>query len=181
MLARIALWLRRTVAHKPIRTDTVTPFRRRGTVKQDVHVAEDATLEFATEAQPAAVVAKPTMFVTPPEFRRHRVWQWIALTLAGLMAIAAVAGTIGLALRPATPVAASGSIRVDSDPQGAEVRIDGEARGTTPLVLTLPVGTYNVTVHHGSRVEQLPVEIASGADKAYHVTWADPARRATPR
>jgi hypothetical protein len=50
--------------------------------------------------------------------------------------------------RASEKLAASGvqALLVDSDPPGAEVRIDGRARGRTPFVIALPAGAYEVAV-----------------------------------
>src|SRR5258705_13677136 len=62
------------------------------------------------------------------------------------------AGTItGLWLR-ASSIAAkpvTGSLRVESDPLGAEGLIDGSAKGTTPLPLALAVGQHQPAVQKG--------------------------------
>jgi TonB family protein len=48
---------------------------------------------------------------------------------------------------PSPPRAPSGVLRVESVPPGAEVRVNGEARGQTPLALDgLPFGPYEVRV-----------------------------------
>src|SRR5699024_11135915 len=43
---------------------------------------------------------------------------------------------------------ATGRLRVDSDPQGATVYLDGKARGETPFSRTLDVGSYDVEVRY---------------------------------
>ena len=69
--------------------------------------------------------------------------------------------------------AATGSLKIETDPPGAEVRIDGKASGTTPLSLNMPAGQYVVTVQHGSAVKELPVAVTTGAVTVHHFTWTD--------
>jgi sorbitol-specific phosphotransferase system component IIA len=77
-----------------------------------------------------------------------------------------------------TAAAASGSLRIESDPAGAEVRLNGSAKGTTPLSLFVPAGNYTLTVQQGSNVKELPVSVTDGAATVHHITWADTAAAA---
>jgi hypothetical protein len=150
------------VAQTPLRNDAVVTFPDRSAAPPAAQGGEDATLEFAAEGKPAS--ADPTS---------ARKWM-IAVTLTVITATAAAAGAVWVwpdsigASR-----AASGSLRVESDPPGAEVRLNGEVRGTTPMSLTLPVGGYTLAVRHGSNVKQLPVEIAKGVGRDFHISFAE--------
>lgn len=72
------------------------------------------------------------------------------------------------------------SLTVESDPPGAAVRLDGQPRGRTPLVLTLTPGTYAVAVGEGGDARERRVTLTE-AERAsvYHVLTA-PAAPATP-
>lgn len=52
-------------------------------------------------------------------------------------------------------------ITVRSDPPGANVAIDGRARGTTPWTGELELGRHRVVVDHGSVQRQLDVELVA--------------------
>lgn len=158
------------VAQTPLRTDAVATFPDRSAVPP-AQGDEDATLEFAAESKPVPEV---------PQAASARKWI-IAVTLAVVTVTAAAAGavwawpdSIGVA------GAASGSLRVESDPPGAEVRLNGEVRGTTPLSLTLPVGAYTLAVRQGSNVKQLPVEIAKGGGRDFHISFTEVAPPVVP-
>ncbi len=69
--------------------------------------------------------------------------------------------------------AAGGSLRIESDPAGAQVRLNGEVKGTTPVSLSMPAGSYSLTVQHGSSVREMPVSVTNGATTVHHITWAD--------
>jgi hypothetical protein len=69
--------------------------------------------------------------------------------------------------------AAGGSLRIESDPPGAEVRLNGTTKGMTPLSLSMPAGSYSLTVQHGSNIKELPVSVTNGATTIHHITWAD--------
>ena len=97
----------------------------------------------------------------------------LALAVLGVIA---VAGAVAAALTLRLPAAAAtGSLVIESDPQGAEVVINDVVRGMTPLTLTLDAGTHAVVVRRGANVKRLNVDVASGVAKSYHVTWAEPA------
>jgi serine/threonine-protein kinase len=74
--------------------------------------------------------------------------------------------------RPVETLSSLGSLKIESKPGGAEVSIDGEHRGLTPLELTLPPGAHEVRLtlpDHGdweaqvkvaqNRVTHIPVEL----------------------
>jgi hypothetical protein len=145
---------------------TVAPFRTKPSEQAAVPGREDATFEFASETKapnkPApgpvlVTVRKPTMLV---------------LTALGVLA---VAGALVAALMLRVPAAVTGSLVIESDPQGAEVVVGSVVRGMTPLTLTLPEGPHAVTVRRGSNVKELNVEISGNAAKSYHVAWAETA------
>jgi hypothetical protein len=94
----------------------------------------------------------------------------LALTAVGVLAVAG-AVFAGLTLR--VPAPATGSLVVESDPQGAEVVMDDVVQGMTPLTLTLPAGTHPVVVRRGNNIRQLNVEIAGGDAKSYYVAWTE--------
>jgi hypothetical protein len=56
-----------------------------------------------------------------------------------------------------------GTLRIDSEPGGAAVEIDGRARGRTPLTLKLPPGDHAVTLRKRGTAEQgFVVHVAAG-------------------
>jgi serine/threonine-protein kinase len=71
-------------------------------------------------------------------------------------------------LPPAPAAVATGSLRVESEPPGARVRIDGQARGETPLVLAdLPFGDYEVRVERkGYDSQSRDVSLSAAAPSA---------------
>jgi hypothetical protein len=69
----------------------------------------------------------------------------------------------------ASSVDQMGSLRVESDPNGATVTIDGRDRGTTPLLLALPSGRHAATVHLGDRRRTLTIEVATRETVVHHI------------
>jgi hypothetical protein len=70
----------------------------------------------------------------------------------------------------------TGGLDVVSDPPGAEVRIDGTPRGTTPLTIAdVAVGPHKVTVSRGDTVVSRTVSVASGMTAALVFSGMTPA------
>lgn len=64
----------------------------------------------------------------------------------------------------AEPTAATGRLEIASDPQGAQVRIDGTQRGTTPLAISdLAPGEHTVVISSGDTTVTRRVAVAAGA------------------
>jgi len=138
---------------------TVATFR----AKQGSAAArEDATLEFASETKPAGAAGLPIVIKI-----RQRLMLVVGVALALIvLAGAAAAWTLRV------PAPSMGALSVETDPPGAEVRIDNAVRGTTPLTLNLAEGRYSVVVQRGPDSKQLNVEIGANATRSYHIEWA---------
>ncbi len=69
---------------------------------------------------------------------------------------------------PAVPLPTAGDLRVESDPPGARVRVNGQAKGQTPLRLAdLPFGAYEVRVEQkGFEAQTRDVSLHAGAPSA---------------
>src|SRR5262245_53122694 len=67
---------------------------------------------------------------------------------AAVVVVALMSGGVFAARRyfsaPATPLPATGTVVVNTDPAGAAVVIDGEAHGTTPATATLKTGPHTI-------------------------------------
>jgi len=66
---------------------------------------------------------------------------------------------------PALPPGQAGVLRIESEPSGARVSVNGEARGRTPLRLSdLPFGSYRVQVEQrGYEAQAREVSLSAGA------------------
>ena len=142
---------------------TVAAFRPMPASRSAAQPSEDPTFEFASETKPADVTQPfPVVLKVPKP---------AVLAVAATLLVLVVAGAVLAALTLRTPITTTGSLNIETDPPGAEVRIDDIVRGTTPLALTLPEGHHRVVVRRGSHAKQLDVEVAGGAAKAYHIEW----------
>ena len=146
---------------------TVAPFRaKQGAAPPH----DDATLEFASERKAAGAAGLP--FVT----KTQKPWMLVLGVSGVLLVLAGVAAALTLR----APASTTGALSVETDPPGAEVRIDNAIRGTTPLTLNLAEGRYSLVVQLASNSKQLNVEIAANATNSYHIEWAAAAPLAAP-
>ena len=86
----------------------------------------------------------------------------LAVIVASGLAILAVRRLPASRLAPAQPRA--GRLTIDTRLVTAEVLVDGERRGVTPLTLSLAPGAHTVTVRNGGDERVVPLTIAAGAD-----------------
>jgi PEGA domain len=99
---------------------------------------------------------------------------WSAVTIA----LVAVLGGVAWVYARWNPVTAAeprpATLRLDTQPGAAEVLIDGQPRGITPLSVSLSSGTHVVTLRHGAEQRVLSVALAAGADVTHHVELKTP-------
>jgi serine/threonine protein kinase len=69
---------------------------------------------------------------------------------------------------PPAPVT-TGTVTVNSNPEGAAVLVDGEARGKTPLTLTLEAGAHKVELIADGATRLIPISIAAGAETSQYI------------
>jgi hypothetical protein len=132
-------------------------------------VAEPATLRY--DAEPEGETA-PTVLADPEPEPASRIFglpRWAAALLVVLLLQAGVIGWYWT--RPAPgPVEGEGELVVTSRPTGATVVVDGSARGTTPLTLTLAAGAHVVEVRAGSGEPRvIPLVIRANIQTAQYV------------
>jgi hypothetical protein len=86
----------------------------------------------------------------------------IAIVEGGLLAWKLRQGLGGL---PVT----SGTVRVDSKPAGAQVAVDGQSRGATPLTMTLSAGAHVMELSAGGEPRVIPITVGSGETLGQYV------------
>ena len=69
------------------------------------------------------------------------------------------------------------SLTVLTQPIGAEVIVNGEPRGVTPLTLHVPAGTHALTIRNGFSERSMTVTAAAGADIVREIEFALPGAR----
>lgn len=92
-----------------------------------------------------------------------------ALAVVESLALIVMGVSLSGVLGPST-----GTIVVDSQPAAAEVRIDGNVAGTTPLSVTAEAGSRAVEVRHQQMSRQWTIQVARGETSRGFVQFATP-------
>jgi hypothetical protein len=150
-------------------------------VAKAAHAVSPRTHAASTMADTTAVDSHRrdgTLFATPeasaPWWRRlFRSRRFVVSAVAvALLALAVPLGMrsiwAGLAAR-----SAMGTLKVDSRPRGAEVFVDGRARGRTPLLVRLAAGSHRLEVGSRANPQVIPVAIAGGAQVQQFVEFPE--------
>jgi hypothetical protein len=98
---------------------------------------------------------------------------WLGLVVCVIAGGAVSALAMAALGTPTTPLPPTGAVTVTSEPSGAPVTIDGEARGSTPLATALMPGSHVVEVGVGTEVRRL-LQVTRGGDLRIHVEWQTP-------
>ena len=130
---------------------------------------EESLADFASEDDPEVPVADVAVRDEAEPVVRPRTRLPIYIG-AGVAAVAVI-GALVWAFVFSAGGPADGSLRVESDPGGASVQINGALRGVTPLTLTLAPGHYEMRVDYRGRTQTIPVNISQRAETIHHITW----------
>lgn len=65
-----------------------------------------------------------------------------------------------------------GVVIVNSQPDGAQVLVDGVPRGTTPIRLSLPIGGHALELQNGPARRQIPVTVEAGTVLSQYIDLA---------
>jgi hypothetical protein len=97
----------------------------------------------------------------PPRWWKN--WRVIGAAVA-VIAVIAAGSSIG-ARKPAEAevYAASGTLEVSTNPAGVQAFIDGQLRGTTPLVLALEPGSHMLELRGTGEPRSIPITVNPGA------------------
>ena len=128
---------------------------------------------------PQAVVSPPVTQassatpVPPVERRQMAMWQWVALAVIGVLALAFAAQYIARVTprKPSAPAAAvTVPFSVSTTPPGARVIVDGKDRGVSGVNLELPVGVHSVeTALEGYETASRQVSLAAHSPFALQI------------
>ena len=72
----------------------------------------------------------------------------------------------------AVPDVTSGTLTIATEPTGAQVIVDGEPRGLTPVTLTLPPGPHRVELVGEGEPRSIPVTITAGMQVSQYIELA---------
>jgi hypothetical protein len=97
-------------------------------------------------------------------------WWRIAALLMAIVA-AGEGGFIAwrLASSPSGLLGTKGTVMVESKPMGAQVKIDGEVRGITPLSLSIAGGAHVMEIAAGTEPRVIPITVIAGQTLSQYV------------
>jgi serine/threonine protein kinase len=141
-----------------------------------------APLKPVRHEPPPVAVAPPRQFVVAADDRElddpvgpayhaggdtRRRNQLIA-TVA-MIAIVGGGGWAASRLGLLTLSASTGTLSVATNPPGAQVAVDGQARGVTPVTMALTSGTHTLEVRGGGEPRTIPMTITAGAQVSQYI------------
>ena len=136
--------------------------------------AEQEPVAYQPDEEPAApVVAPPPRAEFPDdEETKSPFSNPIVLGLVGALVV--LLAVMGWLLTRATPDGGlgdgEGELVVQSRPEGAQVRIDGEVKGNTPLTVRLDAGAHVIEVQSGKSAPRvIPLMITAGMQTSQYV------------
>lgn len=93
------------------------------------------------------------------------------VAIAAAVAILATGGFLAknYFAKPPAPVASTGTLVINSSPDGAAVIIDGQAKGKTPLTVPLSPGNHQVDLLANGATRSVPVAITAGAEISQYI------------
>ena len=152
----------------------VPNFKRATAPESPRHVAGDDGLDaFSAETEHAREAVSHPRPPAPPA-RVTRKWPLAVVTAAVVTAIVAALGFSGFWAYQAFAVAApSASLSLRTTPEGAQVAVNGQPSGATPVALTLSPGTYQVKLTSPAGQERtFDVTLKAGETVVQQVEWA---------
>ena len=97
---------------------------------------------------------------------------WPKLLAVAIVLLALGGGGVYMARRQAPAAAdatANGVLTITTNPKGAQVFVDGEPRGISPLALSLSPGEHSVEVRGSGEPRTIPVTITPGAQTSQYI------------
>jgi hypothetical protein len=119
--------------------------------------------------QPTATFAES---VELPMQTQHPRRSWRGLAAAGIVLLLVTGGGMFAARQyalPSSPVMTTGSLMVNTNPPGAQVSIDGEERGLSPLNLTVETGAHVLEVRGAGEPRTIPITITAGSQVSQYI------------
>jgi hypothetical protein len=139
------------------------------TAKSIQRIVNDLATESVTLPEPPAPSGMVMSPVPSEESGRRPAWLLVAI---GAIVATVVFGAFELAGGRSTRAQAVesrlGKVTLDTRPAGAEVTIDGQRSGLTPLTLSVSPGLHSVTVSLGDDQRVVPLTVEAGSAITQH-------------
>jgi hypothetical protein len=147
--------------------DALTAFADEGTGLPPPRSIPAVVLPSASVEAPFVADPVPTWPLTSAPRRQAG---WVA---AGLAFVLMMTGAYALWSRQQATgsVAVEGTATITSRPEGLQVVIDDDVRGTTPIKLNLPLGTHRLQIGQGVDVRALPLVVEAGTSVSQYIDF----------
>ena len=93
----------------------------------------------------------------------------LAMVAAAAVVVLALGGFAARKLLMAPAATPTGTLSINTNPPGAQVLVDGQSSGVTPLTLALKPGPHNVELRGGAEPRTVPVTITAGTTVSQYV------------
>jgi hypothetical protein len=125
---------------------------------------EDEEAALRAQFLAASAVQTPISSGAVPGWWRHVAIGALALAIAE-------GGFLGWRLQSAAgaPSASEGLVKIESKPVGAQIKVDGETKGATPLSLPLRAGAHVIEIGAGGEPRVIPITVNAGETLAQYV------------
>ena len=126
--------------------------------------------DVAPERPPVPVV-RPTRLPA----RAKPAVSGVALLASAAVIVVVALAVLGVLYRGSwvgASAAEFGTFTIETVPTGADVVIDGQSRGSTPLNVSLPPGAHTAVVRHGAEERRVPLMLTAGAVVVHHVEFS---------
>ena len=123
--------------------------------------------------RPMSLPPPPRSRASSPAIRIDRSWVAILLiaTISGLAAFALVRSLVA---PPHAATSLPATLTVSTQPAGADLFIDGQRRGPTPLTLSIEPGAHTLTLRSAGTERIVPITVTAGAQVAQHFELKPP-------
>jgi hypothetical protein len=102
--------------------------------------------------------------------RRSR-WSRMAIASSVVAVLAASAGMVRFPRSAIVRASEMGMLRVESNPTGRPVLVDGIEQGRTPARVSVSAGTHVLEVRGGNAPRVMPVSVASGVENTQYIEF----------
>ena len=154
------------------RPEKITAFVSRSAIEHRVAASADELNVFSSE-EPEPLPVPAARPAARPRRARALVITVVALSAIGVAVAAALVIPTFVQLRPSGgPVLRAGRVTIDTAPLGADVTIDGQARGLTPVTVQLEPGPHMAVLRRGQVERTIALQVPSGAEVTQHYEFA---------
>lgn len=132
---------------------------------------DDGLDAFASEQDLSYEIAPSPVVAPPAPSRTPALLAIAAVAAAGVVATGSMylSRSGGESASQSAAAVVTGQAQFDSQPTGADVLIDGQLRGKTPLKLALPVGTHALEIRGDVGSRSIPLTIEAGVVVSQYV------------